>query len=207
MYQSIHYLAAVRNAASTDRKTLLQNLMGDQLLATGEVAKRLINGHIYALRRDAHLFERRQLMLRTWHPKESMLKESKDWSRVTVDFESRLSDIDHRRRNYQSQRQTDFYLYLRSQDSLDVRKNNSSSDFWIQLPKTYSLEGQWVCTSKQLSFICDFKPKSKRLYLCCNIVEESYVRNTLFPMLRNIEIENKFKKYKSETFEEGTLSP
>ena len=102
---------------------------------------------------------------------------------------------------------TDFYLYLSSQDSLDVRKNNSPSDFWIQLPKTYSLEGQWVCALKQISFTCDFKPKSRRLYLCFNIVEESYVRNTLFPVLRNIEIENKSRKYKSETFEEGIYLP
>ena len=34
-------------------------------------------------------------------------------------------------------------------------------------------------------------------------MEESYVRNILFPVLRHIEIENKSKKYKSETFEEG----
>ena len=102
---------------------------------------------------------------------------------------------------------TDFYLYLSSQDSLDVRKNNSPSDFWIQLPKTFSLEGQWVCALKQISFTCDFKPKSRRLYHCFNIVEESHVRNTLFPVLRNIEIENKSRKYKSETFEEGIYLP
>ena len=28
---------------------------------------------------------------------------------------------------------TDFYLYLSSQDTLDVYKNNSPSDFWISL--------------------------------------------------------------------------
>lgn len=46
----------------------------------------------------------------------------------TVDVESRLSDTDHRRQSYQSQRMTDFYFYLSRQDSLDVRKNNSLSD-------------------------------------------------------------------------------
>ena len=46
---------------------------------------------------------------------------------------------------------TDFYLFLSSQDSLDVRKNNNTSDFWIQLPKNYSLEGQWLCARKQVS--------------------------------------------------------
>ena len=48
-----------------DRKTLLQNITRDQLLAIGEVAKRITNGHINPLRRDVQLFERRRLMLRT----------------------------------------------------------------------------------------------------------------------------------------------
>ena len=84
VYQSIHYLAAVRKAAPTDRKTLLQNITRDQLLAIGEVAKRLINGHINPLRRDAQLFERRRLMLRTLTSLESVLKERKIWSTVVI---------------------------------------------------------------------------------------------------------------------------
>ena len=102
---------------------------------------------------------------------------------------------------------TDFYLFLSSQDSLDVCKNNNTSEFWIQLPKTYSLEGQWLCALKQVSFTrftCDFKPKTRRLYLCSDIVEESYVRNTLVPVVRNIEIYNKSKKYLTENFEYDT---
>ena len=99
---------------------------------------------------------------------------------------------------------TDFYLFLSSQDSLDVRKNNNTSDFWFQLPKTYSLEGQWLCALKQVSFTCDFKPKTQRLYLCSDIVAESYVRNTLVPVVINIEIYNKSKKYQTENFEDDT---
>ena len=102
---------------------------------------------------------------------------------------------------------TDFYLFLSSQDSLDMRKNNSSSDFSIQLPKTYSIEGQWLCALKQISITCDFKPKARRLYLCSDIAEESYVRNTLVPIVRNIEIYNKSKKYLTENFEEGIYLP
>ena len=83
-----------------------------------------------------------------------------------------------------------------------MRKNNSSSDFWIQLPKTYSLEGQWLCSLKQVSFTCDFKPKTRRLYVCSDIVQESYVRNTLVPIVRNIEIYNKSKKYLTEHFDD-----
>ena len=99
---------------------------------------------------------------------------------------------------------TDFYLFLGSQDSLDVIKNINTSNFWIQLPKTYSLEGQWLCALKQVSFTCDFKPKTRRLYLCSDTVEESYVRNTLVPVVRNIEIYKKSKKYLTENFEDDT---
>ena len=103
---------------------------------------------------------------------------------------------------------TDFYLFLSSQDSLDVRKNKSSSDFYIKLPKTYSLEGQWLCALKQVSFTSDFKPKTtRRLYLCSDIVEESYVRNTLVPIVRNIEIYNKSKKYLTEYFDNDIYLP
>ena len=103
---------------------------------------------------------------------------------------------------------TDFYLFLSSQDSLDVRKNNSSSDFYTQLPKTYSLEGQWLCALKQALFTSDFKPKTtRRLYLCSDIVEESYVRNTLVPIVRNIEIYNKSKKYLTEYFDDDIYLP
>ena len=97
---------------------------------------------------------------------------------------------------------TDFYLFLSSQDSLDARKNNNTSEFWIQLHKTYSLEGQWLCALKQVSFTCHFEPKTRRLYLCSDIVEESYVRNTLVLVVRNIEIYNKSKKYLTENFED-----
>ena len=99
---------------------------------------------------------------------------------------------------------TDFYLFLSSQDSHNVRKNNNTSDFWIQLPKTYSLEGQWLCALKRVSLTCDFKPKTRTLYLCSDILEESYVRNTLVPVVRNTEIYNKSKKYLTENFEDDT---
>ena len=65
VYRSLHYLITVRYAASSDRKRLLQNITNEQLFAVGEVAKRLMNGHINPLRRDTHLFQSRRLMLRT----------------------------------------------------------------------------------------------------------------------------------------------
>lgn len=101
----------------------------------------------------------------------------------------------------------DLHLYLSSQDSLDIRKNNNPSDFWIQFPRTYTLEGHWMCAVKEISFTSNFTPKSSRLYLCCDIVEESYVRETSLPVLRNIEIQSRYKKLKASEFSSPTYVP
>lgn len=65
VYQSLHYLTMLREATPSGRKTMLQNVTRLQLSSIREVAKRLTNGTINPLRRDAQLFERRRLMLRT----------------------------------------------------------------------------------------------------------------------------------------------
>lgn len=104
-------------------------------------------------------------------------------------------------------RMTDLYFYLSSRDSLDIRKNNNTSEFWIQLPKRYTLEGNWKCALIEASLTCDFTPKSSRLYICSDIVEESYVRNTSLPVLRNIEVWGRFKKLKTEQFLHPTYIP
>ncbi len=90
----------------------------------------------------------------------------------------------------------DFHLYLSSRDSVDIRKNNDPSDFWIQLPKSYDLEGHWSCCLKEISLTLDFTPKSSRLYVCCDVIEDSYVRDSLLPILRNVEVGSLYKKYK-----------
>ena len=89
---------------------------------------------------------------------------------------------------------TEFYLYLNSAESIDIRKNNA--DFLFQFSKDYILEGSWLCALVESSLTCDFTPQSKRLYLNCDIIEETFVRNKLQPVLTNIEIETRYKKCK-----------
>ena len=135
IYRAIHYLISVRNATAADHKTLLQNITRDQLLAIGEVAKRLTNGHINPLRRGMQLFSRRRLMLRSLAS-----------PRVSVERKKRLVDRYHsvvpsmlkiiyliqtivNEVKYHRSMMTEFYLYLSSRDSLDIRKNNTPSEF------------------------------------------------------------------------------
>lgn len=58
---------------------------------------------------------------------------------------------------------SDFHLFISSTDTVDVRKNNDPSEFWIQFPKAYALEGNWEYVIKEISVTSDFKPRSKRL--------------------------------------------
>ena len=81
-----------------------------------------------------------------------------------------------------------------------MRKKNSPSKFWIQFPKRYILEGKWICVLLDKTLNCNFKPKSSRLYLCSDIVEESYLQGSLIKLLRNIEIGPRYKKIKSESY-------
>ena len=62
-----------------DLKTMLQNVTRLQMSSIREVVKRLINGTINPLRRDALLFERRRLLLRTLASHTVSLGERKHW--------------------------------------------------------------------------------------------------------------------------------
>ena len=101
----------------------------------------------------------------------------------------------------------DLYLYLHSRDSLELYPKNSPTECWIQLPKRYTLEGQWSCALIDLSLDCDFSPRRNRLYLCCDFVEDSYVRGTSLPVLRNIEVNVRYKKLKTEQFSHPLFIP
>ena len=53
---------------------------------------------------------------------------------------------------------------------------------------------------QELSLTLDFKPKNIRLYLCCDLVEDSYVFYSLLPVLRNVEVHTLYKKYKTKEY-------
>lgn len=115
----------------------------------------------------------------------------------------------HVRTSWQDEdvRMKDHYLYLHSRDSLTLYPKNSPSECWIQLPKPYILDGQWECALVDISLDCSFSPRSLRLYLCCDFVEESCVKDRLVPVLRNIEVNARFNKIKTELFPELVYIP
>ena len=106
-----------------------------------------------------------------------------------------------------SVRMKDLYMYLSSRDCLDLYQLNTPSECWIQLPKLCTLEGRWECGLIDITLDCDFTPRSSRLYLCTDFVEDSYVRGSSFPILKNIEIAGRYKKVKFDSFPHPTYVP
>ena len=73
------------------------------------------------------------------------------------------------------------YLFVSSKDT-DL-PGNHPSDFTVTLPKTYHLKGQWACALLEISLHLPFH---QRVHVCCDVIEDSYIRGSLFPLLRII---------------------
>lgn len=87
----------------------------------------------------------------------------------------------------------DHYLFLNSQNSKYMHSDNSGTDFTIELPKTYELNGHWECGLKEISVVSN----EEKLYVCSDVCEESYVEDTMLPMLRVLYNIKKGKKKES----------
>lgn len=76
------------------------------------------------------------------------------------------------------------YLFLDSRDSLTFHPTNTPGDFIVTLPKRYILSGRWECALMELTMHFSDDVSQSRVYVCCDIVVDSYVRNTMLPILR-----------------------
>ena len=74
------------------------------------------------------------------------------------------------------------YLFLNSADSAEQHPDNTCTDFTVELPRTYLFDGVWECCLKEVATDID----EDFFYVCTNICQESYVENTLFPVLRAV---------------------
>ncbi len=83
----------------------------------------------------------------------------------------------------------DFTLYL------------SGDGKWLfKAPELSRLKGVWECAITELALTPTFSPRSKRLYMCSDLLDESLVNNTKASILRNFEVGSRYKKYKSTEF-------
>ena len=88
--------------------------------------------------------------------------------------------------------QKDFFVFLSSEDSLSYHQDNSPSNFVVELKERLQLIGEWEVG------ICDFfcsETISHKCYIFSDIVDYSYVRNSLEPLLRTLIPSNSSTSY------------
>ena len=62
---------------------------------------------------------------------------------------------------------------------------NSVSDFFAPVPWLVQLGGRWECAVVDVSL--EWPNSEERVYLCCDVSEESYVNANRVQLLRNVE--------------------
>jgi hypothetical protein len=78
-----------------------------------------------------------------------------------------------------------FYIFLTSDDSLNLYPDNKPSSFTIDLGNNINLQGEWECALKEITYhINEDLPQT--VYVLCNKCEQSYARNTYMPILRRL---------------------
>ena len=79
--------------------------------------------------------------------------------------------------------QKDFFIFLSSEDSLSYHQDNAPFNFIVELKERVQLIGEWEVG------ICDFfcsETIPEKCYIFSDIVDYSYVRNSLEPLLRSL---------------------
>ena len=70
------------------------------------------------------------------------------------------------------------FLFLSSLDASQHRPDITPADFTVTLPKPYDLRGEWECALLEITV-----PTSQDRVRCSDLIEDSYVRDTTFPVL------------------------
>ena len=82
---------------------------------------------------------------------------------------------------------SDFYIYASSTYGFDNYPLNTSSDFIVELPWKLFLKGSWVVGVLDVQMQRRNGPKSN-VYLCCDVVTESYAGGQSVPILKPLNI-------------------
>jgi hypothetical protein len=84
-----------------------------------------------------------------------------------------------------------YYLHLNCNDSSKFYPSNKPADFRINLPKPLSLDGYWECALVNISFWPEFESsvKPKEMYICSDIVGNSYALQNLYPVLKRVSLQ------------------
>ena len=78
-----------------------------------------------------------------------------------------------------------FYLFANTEDSLNLFNDNVGGRFRVYFPNPYILDGTWECAFQETMFVPKLTTPTRRLYVCCDFVDNSYIKNSYIPVLQS----------------------
>jgi hypothetical protein len=101
----------------------------------------------------------------------------------------------------------DQWVYLSSQDSASLYRDNHGGNFTIQLPKVLQGNGDWEVALTEIK-LPPLGPRIKTIEVCTDICEHTIVGDELHPILRRIALlspeKESFHSFHTNIYRKGT---
>ena len=81
-----------------------------------------------------------------------------------------------------------FCVFVNSEDSLNIFNDNAGGRFRVYFPNPYVLDRTWECALLEVTFVPMLTAPTRRIYVCCDFVDNSYVRDTYIPVLQSLSV-------------------
>ena len=75
------------------------------------------------------------------------------------------------------------FLFLSSLDASQYHPDNTPEDFTVTLPNLTDLRGEWECALLEITVPTT---QDRVRYVCSDLIEDSHVRDTTFPVFRTL---------------------
>ena len=72
-------------------------------------------------------------------------------------------------------------MFANSEDSLNIFNDNAGGRFRVYFPNPYVLDGTWACALLEVMFVPKLTTPTRRIYVCFDFVDNSYVRDSYIP--------------------------
>jgi hypothetical protein len=83
-----------------------------------------------------------------------------------------------------------FCVFANSEDSPNIFNDNTGGRFRVYFPNPYVLDGTWECALLEVTFVPKLTTPTRRIYVCCNLEDNTYVRDSYIPILQSLSVLN-----------------
>jgi hypothetical protein len=81
-----------------------------------------------------------------------------------------------------------FYVFANSEESLNIFNDKAGGRFRVYFSNPYVLDGPWECALLEVTFVSKLTTATGRIYVCCDFVDNSYVRDSYIPVLQSVSV-------------------